>query len=172
MIQHQLLAAPLVRSFYPPDQEALLAMTRRCSPESLRSRFLGTSPGAAEEYVTDLVTRTDHLTVVASPPELEEIVGVGSVLVDGLGGGELVLLVEDAWQGRGIGAALTRQLAVEAARHGVLALHVDMFVSNVRMRTLLDRQCPGVVFNPPDAGVVDGVILLSPALVVPRAPHD
>jgi ribosomal protein S18 acetylase RimI-like enzyme len=53
------------------------------------------------------------------------------------------VVVADAWQGRGVGSALTRALTASARARGVTALTMDVLPANHRMLTLIAALWPG-----------------------------
>jgi hypothetical protein len=101
-----------VRQASAADVPALLAMHFRCSRQTRRARYAsGTRPTAAD--LTRMVNRRHGRTLVVVDPG-GDVVAVGS-LVDA----EVALLVEDTWQGRGIGSMLSRRLVAGGRAAGV-----------------------------------------------------
>jgi GNAT superfamily N-acetyltransferase len=97
-------------------------MHGRCSAGTLAQRYHG-PPGDADRYLAHLLSPRHGHSVAAWTPG-GELVGLGHLLWDGEDT-EVALLVEDAWQRRGVGAALLRQLitlAVQADRSSVYAV--------------------------------------------------
>jgi GNAT superfamily N-acetyltransferase len=99
------------------DLAALEALWSRCSPDTRSRRFLG-----ALARPSWLVGGGPALTA----PRLDlgawigvDLIGVASVVSDGADVWEVALLVEDAWQQRGVGSRLTADLVATATRHGV-----------------------------------------------------
>jgi GNAT superfamily N-acetyltransferase len=106
----------------PQDAVAAREMHGRCSAWTLAQRYHG-PPGDADRYLAHLLSPRHGHTVAAWTPD-GELVGLGHLLWDGEDT-EVALLVEDAWQRRGLGAALLRRLitlAVQADRHSVYAV--------------------------------------------------
>lgn len=96
-----------VRRAGPADLAAALAMHERCSPATLRSRYHGPVREAGR-YLEHLLSPR-HGRTLAVQTASGRLVALGHLLWDGEES-EIALLVEDDWQGRGIGAMLLRKL--------------------------------------------------------------
>ena len=88
-------------------------------------------------------------------------VGVANLDPDGPGAARISVLVENAWQGRGLGTALMRRLADTAAEQGLVELTGmarpdDLGVTRVLRRAGLR----------PSAEITDGVVRLRAPLPV------
>jgi GNAT superfamily N-acetyltransferase len=114
----------LVRIAQPGDVDALVSLHRRCSPRSLTQRYLGD-----EEPQAELVDRVRSQVHSELPTLLAvtdgRVVGVATRCPDvSARSVRCGLLVEDAWQRRGIGTrlltAVARGAAAEGARQMVL----------------------------------------------------
>ncbi|NEB01153.1 GNAT family N-acetyltransferase [Streptomyces sp. SID13726] len=104
------------------DLEAARAMHDRCSPRTLGMRYHG-PVGDADRYLNHLLSPRFGRTLAVQTAS-GRIVGLGHLLWDG-DETEVALLVEDAWQRRGIGAELLERLvglAVEAGCESVYAV--------------------------------------------------
>lgn len=125
----------------PGDRDALLAMLRRCSTLTLYHRFHGPTSGVA--YATALLASADadaaDRTFAAWVGE--RCVGVASLHVDD-GVGEVAVLVEDAWQRRGVGSLLMRALVRVARRAGLVSLKADVLTTRRFVVHLLGRVGP------------------------------
>lgn len=108
-----------VRHIQPEDASALQRLHSRCSEETVYLRFFGPVEELSNEKARYFahVDGTDRFALVAQDPdEPDEIIAV--VRFDreaGTNKAEYSALVEDRWQGRGVGVYLTQQL-IEAAR--------------------------------------------------------
>jgi GNAT superfamily N-acetyltransferase len=107
----------------PSDLEAVLAMVARCSRTTLFHRFHGFTDGVAY-YVALLRDRPVDHTVLAWHGS--SCVGVASLGLGSAGTFDLGVLVEDAWQRRGIGTWLTQSLLDRARAEGVPTVHADV----------------------------------------------
>ncbi|MEU3890550.1 GNAT family N-acetyltransferase [Streptomyces sp. NPDC029041] len=104
------------------DLEAALAMHERCSPRTLKLRYHGPVRDA-DRYLNHLLSPRYGRTLAVQTAS-GRIVGLGHLLWDG-DETEVALLVEDAWQRRGVGAELLSRLvamAVEARCSSVYAV--------------------------------------------------
>jgi RimJ/RimL family protein N-acetyltransferase len=154
------------------DEAALLALLDRCSIETLRRRFLGHSESAGIGYIREVVTETDHISYLMqrSHRRGNQIVAIASVFLNSDSTGEIVALVEDRWQGCGIGTRLIKQLCHDAALLGTHELQLSMLTGNGAMRAVFRKACPAVRYTQPEAGIVDGVLPLSTARVPNQRP--
>ncbi|MGW0334941.1 GNAT family N-acetyltransferase [Streptomyces sp. NPDC003011] len=112
------------------DLDAAKAMHERCSARTLGMRYHG-PVGDADRYLNHLLSprfgRT--LTVQAASGR---IVGLGHLLWDG-DETEVALLVEDAWQRRGVGAELLGRLVAMAVEAGCASVYAVTQSSNTGM---------------------------------------
>lgn len=123
-----------VRQAAAADVPALLAMHFRCSRRSRRLRYLsGARPTAVD--LTRMVSRRHGRTLVVAHPD-GDLVAMGNLMHDG-DDSEVALLVEDAWQRRGIGSMLLRRL-LAAAPDGRPTIAVTEH-GNTPMLTVLRR---------------------------------
>jgi GNAT superfamily N-acetyltransferase len=106
----------------------------RLSPRTLYLRFLLPIPVAAHHaYRVTQQARVEYSVSYASVAcEGEEIRGIARYDREPAPATvELSLLIEDAWQGRGLGKALALKLIVEALRHGITQFTVNIQGENV-----------------------------------------
>jgi GNAT superfamily N-acetyltransferase len=124
------------------DLPSVNALHARCSPQSLVLRYLtGRRHLSAAEWRT-LVAPPAGLTWVTHPADEPDRViavthvlhigtpGLGRAREAGPGPAELALLVDDIWQNRGLGAALTRQAVTVARQRGHSELHALVLADN------------------------------------------
>jgi RimJ/RimL family protein N-acetyltransferase len=125
----------------PADGPAIEAMMRRCSRQTLFQRFHGWTDGLS--YARELVSPDgSHETLVARLGPM--CVGVAALHRDRErrareGVAHLGVLVEDAWQRRGIGTQLVVALIGIARRQGVGVVHADVLGENVFLVRALRR---------------------------------
>ncbi len=121
----------------PDDAPALQRLHARCSDRTIFLRFFG-----AMEELSDRKARyfastdgVDHLGLVALDPEDSgEIVAVVRYAREpGNETAEYAALVEDRWQGRGLGARLTLRLIDAAKGNGVRFFYALVMGENARM---------------------------------------
>ncbi|MFE7133895.1 GNAT family N-acetyltransferase [Streptomyces sp. NPDC057638] len=112
------------------DGPAALAMHRRCSARTLRRRYHG--PVADAPRYLDHLLGPRHGRTLAGWTASGELVALGHLLWDGEET-EVALLVEDAWQGRGVGAELLRRLAGLAREAGCRSVYAVTQPTNPAM---------------------------------------
>jgi len=123
------------------DLPEIVAMHGRCSAESLRHRYLSNDRPSARRLAALLGARGHTLVAeVMAPPR--QVVGAAHVVGDGPDA-ELGLLVEDAWQRRGLGRVLLRRAVEAAEQAGYGILHAHVFAGNTSMLRLLRDVAPG-----------------------------
>jgi RimJ/RimL family protein N-acetyltransferase len=131
-----------VRVVRPADASALQRLHGRCSERTIYLRFFGSMEELSEEKARHFasVDGADHFGLVALDPEdPDEIIAVVRYDREPPGDerAEYAALVEDRWQGLGIGTALTRRL-IEAARDkGVRFFYALVMGENKRMLNVL-----------------------------------
>ncbi|MGH3440762.1 MAG: GNAT family N-acetyltransferase [Nitriliruptorales bacterium] len=131
-----------LRAIRPDDDDLLLQMWDRLSPETIRYRFLGAFKLTANNVhrFTDLDTSRQFAFVATlGRGEEERIVGVCRFerLPEEPEEAEFAVLVEDAHQGRGIGTAMLRHLVLVAQEDGIERLSGDILAENYRMLRLM-----------------------------------
>jgi GNAT superfamily N-acetyltransferase len=112
----------LVRTRYAGvgDLQQVLAMHRRCSPETLHRRFHVPMPEVPERLVRRLLSSTTTWSLLAE--QRDEAVGLACAGPLSPTEVEVGLLVEDAHQGTGVGTRLMRDIATEARLRGYTGL--------------------------------------------------
>jgi RimJ/RimL family protein N-acetyltransferase len=97
------------------DSPLVAALHARCSPQTRALRSLPTRPGLAAALLQQLIGADGSVSVLAVTTDGGAAVGLANLFTGGSDSAEVALLVEDSWQGRGVGTALARKL-VELAR--------------------------------------------------------
>jgi RimJ/RimL family protein N-acetyltransferase len=130
-----------VREIRAEDAPALRRLVGRSSERSIELRFFGPMKELTEDDARRFaeVDGWDRFALVALDPEDEdEIVAVVRYEREGdTDGAEYAALVEDRFQGRGLGIGLTRRLIEAARERGVKRLHALVLRENSRMLRLL-----------------------------------
>jgi GNAT superfamily N-acetyltransferase len=131
-----------VRPATGDDLPAVQAMHERCSERTRQRRYLtgGAMPPLAR--LRRLLEPRRGLTLLAvldsQGGTLERVVAMAHLVPEGAVA-ELALLVEDAWQRRGLGAALLRRLVAHATRTGYAAVAAYSQADNAAMTRTMDR---------------------------------
>lgn len=123
------------------DSRALQRFHKRLSVRSVYLRYFAAKPELGDKgawYFTH-VDGTNRFALVALDPERPtEIIGVASFDREGdTDRAEYAAAVEDRWQGRGVGLALTKRLVEAALRRDVRVLTGVLLPENARMLNLL-----------------------------------
>jgi GNAT superfamily N-acetyltransferase len=130
-----------VREIRAEDAGALRRLVDRSSERSIELRFFGPMKELSEERARSFaeVDGVDRFALVALDPEDEgEIIAVVRYEREaGTDGAEYAALVEDRFQGRGLGIGLTRQLIEAARERGIRRLHALVMRENRVMLGLL-----------------------------------
>jgi ribosomal protein S18 acetylase RimI-like enzyme len=151
-------AAVAIRPARPDDVEAIMAMHQRLSADTLYSRYH--SPRMPSRMEVAGITRLngdgvieDGVTVdggrallAVLPGRRGAVVGLAYYVVTGPETAEVAFLVEDAYQGQGIGRRLVRALSQEAQAAGIRYFDADVLAANQPMLRLL-RQHGRVVYE-------------------------
>lgn len=117
-------------------REAVRDLHDRCSPEARRFRYFTSMPALPARMFDQLCDRSRGHSIVAGQDG--QVVAMASLMfTPDPGIAELAFLVEDRWQGRGLGTALARSLVREARDLGYAEVRATMLSDNVRMRRLL-----------------------------------
>ena len=125
----------------PKDVSALQRFLGRCSERTIYLRFFGSLQDFSEEKAKYFahVDGVDHFALVAlDPNDQNEIIAI--VRYDREPGeeyAEYAAIVEDGWQGQGVGIALTRLLIDAAWDNGVRYFYALVMGKNKRMLELL-----------------------------------
>src|SRR5215217_8194984 len=125
----------------PDNASALQRFHHRLSERSIYLRFFAAKPELSDReagYFAN-VDGTNRFALVAVDPERpQEIIGVVSFDREGTTErAEYAAEVEDRWQGRGLGLALTRRLIGAALKRGIRGLNGVVLFENARMLHLL-----------------------------------
>ena len=137
------------RPVRPDDAPLFCRLWDRLSPEPVYRRFhapLRSPPAEAHRFVeVDHVLREALVAVVGG-----EVVGVARYDRSPAdpATADVAVVVEDAWQGVGVGRQLLTELTELAGRRGVRTLHADVQADNDRVVALVRRLLPGAVLTP------------------------
>jgi GNAT superfamily N-acetyltransferase len=131
-----------LRPIRSDDAPRLVSFYDRLSADTAYRRFftrMRTLPPELAHHLAN-VDHQRRLAVVAEPCEgqIPVVIGVArSEPTDSPTTAELALVVEDAWQGLGLGAILLEEILRAAGRRGVCEFRADVLTSNGRMLRLL-----------------------------------
>lgn len=117
----------MIRTLLPGDVAALARMMARCSDRTRYERFHGVVTEIPPAYLRRCLSG-EHLALVVE--DAGEIVALASIGPSEGDVPEMAVIVEDGWQGRGVGRALVTALfakagvttvRMELCRHSLLA---------------------------------------------------
>src|SRR3954466_598516 len=157
--------AVTTRPVRPEDRMLFCRLWERLSPETVYRRFHAPVRALPDESVRRLVTVDHDLREAVVAVVGGEVVGV--VRYDrppaDPSTAEFAVVVEDAWQGVGVGRQLARELTELAARRGVRTFTASVQPDNSRVIALIRHLLPGSTFTPDDD-------VYAVASALPRAP--
>jgi ribosomal protein S18 acetylase RimI-like enzyme len=155
-----------MRPVRPDDQERFVRLWPRLSPETVYRRFHSPLHGLPMPFVRRLV-QVDHDLREAVVAEVGgEVVGVARYDRSPADPttAEFAVVVEDAWQGVGLGRQLLTELIALAEARGVRTLTATVQADNDRMLGLLRRLLPAAHLTVED-GVYTVTAPLAPVAV-------
>lgn len=145
--------AILVRQAARPDRDALTSMFERCTAETRYRRFHGPVKAIPERYLAEALSGGPfHYALVGCPAPAADagegpgddpaaragaIVALASCRLVDEGAAELGLLIEDAWQRRGLGTRLLGGLVAHAGQTGLRVLEAQLLVEQAWIARLL-----------------------------------
>ncbi len=136
----------VIRPIRPDDAEELQAAFQRLSMESIYLRFLSVKKELADAEAKQLATvdYTSRMAFVAICAEngRENVIGVARYAMDDPQEPEIAesaVVVQDEYQGRGLGTLLLRRLVSYARRQGIRTLRGNMQIGNDRMLNMVRR---------------------------------
>jgi GNAT superfamily N-acetyltransferase len=131
-----------IRATKPEDRDEMMKAVGRTSDNSLYRRFFSPKRGFSEKEVNYFMD-IDFVKQVALVVVLEEadrpIIAGGRYIVFTPGIGELLFVVEDAYQHQGIGSALMRHIIAIARKAGLGKLHGEMLPGNEPALKMFER---------------------------------
>lgn len=134
----------MIRPPVPADANKLVQMHGRLSKETLYFRYLALyRPGTGDMQAVCSMPDSDGAALVAQRSDTDgTIIGLAYYRFDRNHPDrrpEFAIVVEDRFQGRGVGKALLKHLCRHAAAMGIRTLNATIHPGNRRMRNLLYR---------------------------------
>ena len=134
--------ATRVRAIRPDDEDRLMALHRRLSLRSVYQRFFTVRRPLPEEM--HAVANVDHGERMAIVAEVDgehgsDLVGMAQYGPSAHGTADIGLVVDDSWQGLGLGAVLLEQILAAGERRGIHRFSADVLTDNHRALRLLGR---------------------------------
>lgn len=133
-------ATVVVRGARPSDLPAVAAMHGRCSPGTLLQRYSAGGRGPSLDHLVGLLRSPLALVVEGGAG----VVALGSAAHPGEDDfrSELTLLVEDVWQGCGIGTNLALRLGSTLRALGYAQAYTTSATANVPLHRVMERLGP------------------------------
>jgi GNAT superfamily N-acetyltransferase len=123
------------------DARALQRVHARCSERTIYLRFFGSLEKLSDQQAQYFASTdgVDHLGLVAlDPQDSNEIIAVARYARQpGDERAEYAALVEDRWQGHGVGAELTHELIEQARDNGIRSFYALVKGKNKSMLSVL-----------------------------------
>ena len=130
-----------IRLARPEDAEAVAEMHSRSSEQTRYQRYFAPISEWRGDQLRRLAGGHRGATLVAQDA-LGNVVGLGNVFPDrpdDTQTAEIAVIIEDAWQGRGLGSQLLAHLIELARRQGYAEVVALVLADNSRMLALLER---------------------------------
>jgi len=160
-----------VRLARPHDTAAVAAMHERCSQQSRFQRYFTPMDTWREEHLRRISGGHRGATLVATAGEAD-VVALGNVFPAGdpqASAAEIAVIVDDAWQRRGLGRAMLRHLIDVARQLGFASVRAYVLAENGGMLRLLESLDLAWTHRV-DHDFGPSVVCLEADLVVPRGP--
>jgi acetyltransferase len=150
-----------LRPIRPEDESALTALYERLSPETSYQRFFTVMRRLPPDWVHILANVDyDRRMAIVALGAGGELIGVARYAHDERAQeAEIAVVIEDRWQGRGLGTRLLGELVGYAEARGIRRFRAYVLADNLRMLKLIGRVTT-VLERKLDSGVVS--LLLGP----------
>ena len=150
-----------LRPIRPEDESALTALYERLSPQTSYQRFFTVMRRLPPDWA-HILANVDYdrrMAITAIGPD-GELIGVARYAYDERAQeAEIAIVIEDRWQGRGLGKRLLGELVGYAEGRGIRRLRAYVLGDNVRMLKLI-RRVTTIVDRKLESGVLS--LLLAP----------
>ncbi|WP_017541720.1 GNAT family N-acetyltransferase [Nocardiopsis halophila] len=142
------------------DARALRRLHRRCTPHTKRRRYLTAVEEPGSGVLGVFCDPERGLTLAAWPEGADEPVALAHLMYTlDPGVGEMAFLVEDSWQGRGVGTALAGALAAVAVDWGMAEVRAETAADNRAMLGIMRGL--GAAVGRPSTGTVQARLPLA-----------
>ncbi|RDI96655.1 GNAT family N-acetyltransferase [Meiothermus sp. QL-1] len=125
-----------LRPARPEDRPLFVEFLRRLSPQARTFRFFSEiDPETAADLLLRQPPDEDKVTLVVLTGDPERIIATGEYVQEGPGStsAEVAFLVDDWYQGRGLGSLLLERLALIGVRRGIRRFHAYTLAENRQM---------------------------------------
>ena len=137
-----------IRPIRPQDEPLMVRFHERLSDESVRLRYFGTISLAQRTSherlvrvcLSDYDRRLVLVATIRSDDGREQIVGVGRLnKLPGTRDAEFAVVIDDAWQQRGVGTLLGQSLLRAARDEGIERVSAEILLQNLPMQRVCKR---------------------------------
>ena len=126
----------------PHDREAITGLFARCSRRTVQERFFSPIREMPRSYLSAVLAGDPHRhDALVMRRRDASIIGLASLVVPEHASltGEIGVLVEDAWQRRGIGRAMIDALLARARARGVTRVRAEVLADRTALLAALGR---------------------------------
>ncbi|MER3480753.1 MAG: 6-carboxyhexanoate--CoA ligase [Meiothermus sp.] len=126
----------LLRPATPADRPLLVELLSRLSPQARSFRFFSeVNPETGADLLLRQTPGEDKVTLLVLAGEPPRVIATGEYVQEGPGAlsAEVAFLVDDWYQGKGLGTLLLERLALIAARRGIRRFHAFTLAENRQM---------------------------------------
>lgn len=130
-----------LRPIRPQDAAELSALHERLSPETAYQRFFTIMARLPPNWAR-ILARVDYdrrMALAAEGPDGRLVAVARYAWDEGAGEAEIAIVVQDAWQGKGLGTRLLLELFAFGAERGIRRFRAHVLGENRRMLDLLAR---------------------------------
>jgi GNAT superfamily N-acetyltransferase len=137
-----------LRPLEADDRERLVRLFYRLSPESIYHRFLSPLNEPIDAGLDRLVDLDHHDREAVAAMSGDEVVGVARYFRNREGTtADVAVLIEDAWQGRGLGVVLIERLQELARGRGINAFTATILSENRPALRMVRRVFPAAILT-------------------------
>jgi GNAT superfamily N-acetyltransferase len=139
-----------IRQASRADCAAIGQFMASLSPKTRYLRFFSGAPSVSSAMLRRMAGEGGNVDVVVAT---EDGAIIGHAMAAGTSGpagarvAEIGVVVTDTRQGRGLGRALTRELAERARAHGASTVSMDVLAENRRALAMIDRAWPAAHYQ-------------------------
>ncbi|HEU4741098.1 MAG TPA: GNAT family N-acetyltransferase [Meiothermus sp.] len=126
----------LLRPATPADRPLLVELLARLSPQARSFRFFSeVNPETGADLLLKQTPGEEKVTLLVLAGEPPRVIATGEYVQEGPGAdsAEVAFLVDDWFQGKGLGTLLLERLALIAARRGIRRFHAFTLAENRQM---------------------------------------
>lgn len=126
----------ILRPATPQDRPLLIEFLTRLSPQARTFRFFSEiKPETAADLLLRRTPDEDKVALLVLSGDPERIIASGEYVQEGAGStsAEVAFLVEDSYQGKGLGSLLLERLALIGVRRGIRKFHAFTLSENRQM---------------------------------------